>query len=422
MLLGCVADDLTGATDLALMLARGGLRTVQTTGVPTDGLDLSGADAVVVALKSRTIPAAEAVDQSLKAAAFLKRAGAQRYFFKYCSTFDSTDQGNIGPVAEAMLKFTGGDFTIACPAFAATGRTIYQGNLFVNGVPLSESSMKDHPLTPMKDANLVRVLQRQTKLSVGLIAYPDVERGAEAIKAAILREKAAGKSFAIVDALTDDHLRSIGAAMADQMLVTGGSGVALGLPETYRKLGLIQQLTPPPDLFAAPAGRAAILAGSCSQATRGQVTAVVAAGNPVFQIDPLAVAEGRITAPAILDWVAQQKDGAVPLVYSSADPDAVRAVQEKLGRDKAGHMVEQLLADVAKGLAARGFTRLIVAGGETSGAVVDALGVKALAIGPEIDPGVPWTRSIAGADLALALKSGNFGAPDFFLKAWKKLR
>jgi uncharacterized protein YgbK (DUF1537 family) len=422
MLLGCVADDLTGATDMALMLARGGLRTVQTTGVPESHLDLSQADAVVVALKSRTIPAADAVAQSLRAAEFLKTAGAQRYFFKYCSTFDSTDQGNIGPVAEALLKFVDGDFTIACPAFAATGRTIYFGNLFVNGVPLNESSMKDHPLTPMKDANLVRVLQRQTKLPVGLIAYPDVEKGAEAIKSAIAREKAAGKTFAIVDAITDDHLRTIGAAMADQPLVTGGSGVALGLPTAYQKRGLIKQLTPPPDLFEAPTGRAAILAGSCSAATRGQVAAAVAAGNPVFQIDPLAVAEKHVDAPKVLDWIGQQKDNAVPLVYSSAEPDAVKSVQDKLGRNQAGHMIEHLLADVAKGLAKRGFTRLIVAGGETSGAVVEALGVKALAIGPEIDPGVPWTRSIAGTDLALALKSGNFGTPDFFLKAWKKLR
>ncbi len=422
MLLGCVADDLTGATDMALMLARGGLRTVQTTGVPEGPLDLAEVDALVVALKSRTIPAADAVAQSLRAAQFLKNVGAQRYFFKYCSTFDSTDQGNIGPVAEAMLNFVGGDFTVACPAFAATGRTIYFGNLFVNGVPLNESSMKDHPLTPMKDANLVRVLQRQTKLPVGLIAYADVDRGVDAIKAAIAREKAAGKSFAIVDALTDDHLRAIGAAMADQPLVTGGSGVALGLPAAYHKLGLIKELTSPPDLFAAPAGRAAILAGSCSTATRGQIATAVAAGNPVFQIDPLALAEGRVTAPQILDWVAQQNGSSVPLVYSSADPESVKAVQDKLGRDKAGHIVEQVLADVAKGLAGRGFTRLIVAGGETSGAVVEALGVKALSIGPEIDPGVPWTRSIAGTDLALALKSGNFGAPDFFLKAWKRLR
>ena len=249
MLLGCVADDLTGATDLALMLARGGLRTVQTTGVPGGALDLAGVDALVVALKSRTIAAADAVSQSLDAAAFLKAAGARRYFFKYCSTFDSTDQGNIGPVAEALLRFTGSDFTIACPAFPANGRTIYLGNLFVNGVPLNESSMKDHPLTPMRDANLCRVLQRQTELPVGLVTYADVDQGADAIGAAFARERAAGKSILIVDALADRHLRAIGAAVADLPLVTGGSGVALGLPEAYRAAGLIARLPPCPRDF-----------------------------------------------------------------------------------------------------------------------------------------------------------------------------
>jgi len=421
MLLGCVADDLTGATDLALMLARGGLRTVQTTGVPTGALDLAQVDALVVALKSRTIDPGEAVAQSLAAARFLRDAGAQRLYFKYCSTFDSTDRGNIGPVAEALLDFAGDDFTIACPAFPAAGRTIYQGNLFVNGVPLNESSMKDHPLTPMRDADLRRVLQRQTALKVGLVAYPDIETGAAAIAGAFARERAAGNAIAILDVLSDRHLRAIGAAIAALPLVTGGSGIALGLADAYLAAGLIEKLTPLPDRFPAPTGRAAILAGSCSAATRGQVAAAIAAGKPVLKIDPLAIAEGRLRADAVLDWIGNQPSGAVPLVYSSDEPDAVRAVQEKLGREKAGHIVEQLLAAVAKALPGRGFARLIVAGGETAGAVVDALGVKALAIGPEIDPGVPWTRSISGPDLALALKSGNFGATDFFLKAWAKL-
>lgn len=421
MLLGCVADDLTGATDMALMLARGGLRTVQTTGVPTGQLDLSSVDAVVVALKSRTIPAAQAVDQSLRAAAFLKEAGARRYFFKYCSTFDSTDQGNIGPVAEALLRFAGGDFTIACPAFPANGRTIYQGHLFVNGVPLHESSMKDHPLTPMRDSNLVRVLERQTALAVGLIDYRDVDGGTPSIKKAIARERTAGKSIAIVDALSDSHLREIGAAVADLPLVTGGSGVALGLPAAYRNLGLIERLHPPADKLHAAAGRTAILAGSCSAATRGQVAAAVAAGIPHLQIDPVGIAEGRIVSDQVVNWIDRQAGAATPMVYSSAEPEAVRMAQERLGRDRAGHVVEQLLAEVAKGIVGLGFTRLIVAGGETSGAVVEALGVRALAIGPEIDPGVPWTRDIAGTGLALALKSGNFGAPDFFLKAWQQL-
>lgn len=420
MLLGCIADDLTGATDLALMLTREGLRTVQSTGLPPANLDVSQVDAVVVALKSRTIAAADAVTQSLDAAKILRRLGAQRLFFKYCSTFDSTDKGNIGPVAEALLGFAGGDATIACPAFPKAGRTIYAGYLFVNGVPLNESSMKDHPLTPMRDANLVRVLQRQTALPVGLLAYDTVEAGAAALRAAFEQKSSSEKIF-IVDAVADAHLRTIGAALAHLPLITGGSGVAMGLPAAYRDAGLIAKLTPPPTQMAAPKGRQAILAGSCSAATRGQVKAAIDAGVPNLRIDPLSVANGQQTKDHALRWIDAQPKDQPFLVYSSDDPDAVREVQERLGRDKAGTLIEHLLGEIAAALPERGVTRLIVAGGETSGAVVQALGADVLTIGPEIDPGVPWTRSIAGTDMALALKSGNFGAEDFFLKAWGRL-
>jgi uncharacterized protein YgbK (DUF1537 family) len=422
MLLGCIADDLTGATDLSLMLSREGLRTVQTTGVPREDIDLAEVDAVVVALKSRTIPADEAVAMSLTAADWLLAAGAQRLFFKYCSTFDSTDAGNIGPVADALLWRLDSPLTIACPAFPATGRSIYQGHLFVNGVPLNESSMRDHPLTPMRDSDLRRVLQRQTARKVGHVAYADVEAGSVAIFKALEREAQAGREIAIVDALTDGHLRAIGTAIAKLALVTGGSGIAIGLPKAYQAAGLIDQLTPPPSRIDAPTGRAAILAGSCSAATRGQIDAALQAGTPAFRIDPFAIADGSLTPAAVIDWLARQPTTLPPLVYSSDDPENVRAVQAKLGRDQAGHLVEDLLAKVAAALPARGFSRLLVAGGETSGAVVNALGVKALGIGPEIDPGVPWTRSRSGPDVALALKSGNFGAPDFFLKAWSYLQ
>lgn len=422
MLLGCIADDLTGATDLALMLSRSGLRTVQVNGLPDDDLDLSDIDAVVVALKSRTIVPADAVAQSLAAARWLAAAGARRYYFKYCSTFDSTDEGNIGPVTEALLDFAGGGFTIACPAFPAGGRTIYMGNLYVNGVPLAESPMRDHPLTPMRDSDLRRVLQRQTSLGVGHVGYPAVEKGGEAIRAAIEAEKAAGKQIAVVDAIDNRHLASIGTAIADLPLVTAGSGVALGLPEAYRALGLIDALTPPPRTIEAPAGRAVVLAGSCSTATRGQVAAALQAGVPNFRIDPIAIADGWLKPVDVLDWLTVQPADTAPLVYSSDDPETVRQVQERLGRDGAGHLVETFMADVAGPLPEMGFTRFLVAGGETSGAVVGALGVKALSIGPEIDPGVPWTRGRGGPDVALALKSGNFGTPDFFLKAWSYLK
>jgi 3-dehydrotetronate 4-kinase len=282
--------------------------------------------------------------------------------------------------------------------------------------------MRDHPLTPMRDSDLRRVLRRQTEGEIGHVAYADVDKGATAISAAFAREKAAGRVIAIVDALSDQHLRAIGQACVDLKLVTGGSGIAIGLPAAYRDADLIHELTPAPRTIAAPKGRAAVLAGSCSTATREQVQRALDAGLPAFRIDPMAVADGSLTADTILAWVDRQEKTATPLVYSSDAPKNVQAVQERLGRDKAGHVVEKLLADVAKQMVQRGFSRFIVAGGETSGAVVNGLGVKALSIGPEIDPGVPWTRSRSTLDVALALKSGNFGAPDFFLKAWSSLQ
>jgi uncharacterized protein YgbK (DUF1537 family) len=320
-----------------------------------------------------------------------------------------------------LLDLVGGGQTIACPAFPRAGRQIFNGHLFVNGMLLSDSPMKDHPLTPMRDANLCRVLQRQTSLPVGLVAFADVDAGVEAIRKALTRELAAGHRIQIVDAVTDDHLRSIGGAIADLPLLTGGSGIAMGLPAAYLERGLIDRLYPMPSTMEAASGRQAVLAGSCSAATREQVAKAIGSGMPAFQVDPIGLSEGRLSVEKVLAWIdAQQTDRPV-LVYSSADPDVVRQVQDRLGRDAAGAAVEHLLAQVAQGLVKRGFNRLVIAGGETSGAVVQALGAGALSIGPEIDPGVPWTRSLSGPDVALALKSGNFGAPDFFLKAWDKL-
>ncbi len=421
MILGCIADDLTGATDLSLMLSREGLRTLQCSGTPRGAFDASGYGAIVIALKSRNLPAPEAAAQSLAACEWLLAHGAKRLLFKYCSTFDSTDAGNIGPVADALLERLGADFTLACPAFPAAGRSIYMGHLFVNGVPLAESPMRDHPLTPMRDSDLRRVLQRQTPHRVGGVAYPDVEAGAAAISAAFARERAAGKRHVIVDALNDRHLREIGAAAADLPLVTGGSGVALGLPAAYLARGLIDALTPPPPRLAAPAGRRIVLAGSCSAMTRRQIEAARGQGLPLLRVDPLELADGRFTADQAEAWVAGLAQDSLPVVYSSDDPEGVAATQTRLGREAAGETIERFLAELARRLVARGFRQMIVAGGETSGAVVQALGVARLEIGPEIDPGVPWTLSQPGGELALALKSGNFGAEDFFLKAWSLL-
>ncbi|MHB0952466.1 MAG: 3-oxo-tetronate kinase [Allorhizobium sp.] len=420
MLIGAVADDITGATDLCLMLSREGMRTIQVIGVPASDMDFSGADAVVVALKSRTIPARQAVDMSLASARVLLAAGAEQLIFKYCSTFDSTDAGNIGPVAEALQDLTGTPVTIACPSFPAAGRTVYKGHLFVGDRLLSESPLKDHPLTPMRDPDLVRVLQRQCSRPVGLVQADTVASGPEALKAAFAEQYAVGKRILVVDTLSDADLRVIGKACAGMKLVTGGSGVAMGLPENFRRT---KEFTPRDQMtrMAAPAGRAAILAGSCSAATRGQIEVAEAAGLPVLRLDITAVAEGRQTAADLANWVIAAQGDRPPLIYSSADPAELIDIQARMGRHESGALVERTLADVARRLKDAGFSRFLIAGGETSGAIVEALGVKVLLIGPEIDPGVPWTRSIAGPDLALALKSGNFGARNFFLKAWTLL-
>ena len=424
MLLGCIADDLTGATDLALMLTRAGMRTVQVMAVPDATTKLDGYDAVVVALKSRTTQPAEAVAMSLASAEALLARGAKQLFFKYCSTFDSTDAGNIGPVADALMARLKTDLAIVCPAFPTNKRTIYMGHLFVGDVPLDESPMKDHPLTPMHDANLVRVLQRQTRHTVGLVPFATVSKGADAIDDAFRAARARGERYVVCDAITDEHLYALGQAAADMRLITGGSGIALGLPSNFIKRGQMKAVPPPQTMSAAP-GRAAILAGSCSEATRAQVKAAIAAGLPAQRVDPATIADTSAAARELSAWALAQPADKPMLIYSSDTPERVRAVQDTLGRDTAGQLIERTLAETAQNLVAAGFTRVIVAGGETSGAVVNGLGIDALEIGPEIDPGVPWTkakgRAKDGADLVLALKSGNFGGPEFFTKAWSKL-
>jgi uncharacterized protein YgbK (DUF1537 family) len=425
MLLGAIADDFTGATDLCSMLVRGGMRTVQLIGVPREDTAPPDADAVVVALKSRTAPMREAVQQSLAALAWLRRAGCRQFFFKYCSTFDSTEEGNIGPVADALTHALGCGFALACPAFPTNARTVYQGHLFVGGVLLNESGMEHHPLTPMTDANLVRVLGRQTDGTVGLVPYATVEQGSSAIRDAMTGLKEQGRRYAIVDAVNDAHLLAIGEAAAEHALITGGSGVAMGLPANFRRAGL---LSAEHDATALPpiTGPFAILAGSCSRATLTQL-GIARAHIPVLQLDPLATPDAEALAAAALDW-SHDRLGHTPIVIAaSATPDKVAEVQAKLGRDKAGALIEAAMAQIAAGLVANGARRIVVAGGETAGAVVQRLGVTSLRIGAEIDPGVPWTYAQGayvdgtGTPLLMALKSGNFGAPDFFLKAFAML-
>lgn len=423
-LLGCIADDFTGATDLANNLVRHGLRTVQTIGVPADAAPAPDADAIVVALKSRTIAPADAVAQSLAALHWLQRQGVEQVYFKYCSTFDSTPQGNIGPVTEALLDALHGPaqgFTIACPAFPENQRTVFKGHLFVGDVLLSDSGMRDHPLTPMTDANLVRVLQAQTRRRVGLVPHDVVARGPAAIRERFAALQSQGVGIAVLDCVGNDDLMRIGPALAGMPLVTAGSGIAIGLPQNWAARageGAADRLPP-------ARGLRAVVSGSCSVATNGQVQRFAASGRPVFAVDPLAIAAGTDVAALALEALVPHLASGPVLACATAEPAAVRAVQAQLGAERAGALVEATLSRIATGLVQAGVRQLVVAGGETSGAVVQALGVQRMAIGPQIDPGVPWTAVhsplCAGEDLHLALKSGNFGGPDFFTRAFAVL-
>ncbi|CAN5449401.1 four-carbon acid sugar kinase family protein [soil metagenome] len=417
--LGVIADDFTGATDVASMLVRAGMRTVQVIGVPGPDAPMPDADAVVVALKSRTEPAAQAVAESLAALRWLQSAGMRQCYFKYCSTFDSTPAGNIGPVAEALMEALGTDFTIACPAFPENGRTIFRGHLFVGDQLLSDSGMRDHPLTPMNDANLVRVLQAQSRGKVGLIRHDTISQGADAVQARITALRAEGISIAIADAIDNEALRTLGAACIDLPLLTAGSGLALGLPAMYAQRGWMQ-----PDAQAARLdavdGPALVLAGSCSLATNAQVARWADAGHAAMAIDPRALARGEPVADEAIAWAQARLAKEPVLVYATSAPQELKAVQAELGAAKAGALVEACLARIAKALVDGGVRRVVVAGGETSGAVVQALGVTSLRIGPSICAGVPWTQAEGrepGKPLLLALKSGNFGGPEFFTEA-----
>ncbi len=431
--LGCIADDFTGATDLANNLVRAGLRVLQTLGVPSQDL-IEDVDAVVVALKSRTIAPELAIAQSLQALSWLQTQGAQQIYFKYCSTFDSLYsgelRGNIGPVTEALMAALGVKFTIATPAFPDNQRTVFKGYLFVGDVLLNESGMQNHPLTPMRDANLVRVLQAQCQGQVGLIDHKTVAQGAAAMQARMTQLEAQGVSIAVVDALSNDDLLRMGPAFAELALVTAGSGVAIGLPQNF---GL--SAADSASVLPVARGLQAVVAGSCSLATQKQVAHFIASGRPALALDPQDIAadqaRGVDAAAKVLRWAQPLLASGPVLIYSTADAEAVRSSQDRLGAEQAGALIEQTLGRITRGLVDFGVRQLVVAGGETSGACIQALQIGQMKIGGQIDPGVPWCHAQLGPELAatggpgaglhLALKSGNFGSDDFFSKAFTML-
>ena len=425
-LLGCIADDFTGASDLANNLVRAGMRTIQTIGIPAESQKLN-ADAIVISLKSRTISKHEAIKQSLQAYEWLKVQGVEQFYFKYCSTFDSTPQGNIGPVTEALMDEIFGEgkgFTIVCPAFPEAKRTIFNGHLFVGNELLSESGMRNHPLTPMTDANLVRVMQAQTQRVVGLVNYDSVRAGPDEIRARFHALQNQGIGIAVVDVTCNQDLEYIALATADMPLVTAGSGLAIGLPNNWRIRGLFD-LNDSSDMLPPASGYQAVISGSCSQASNAQVRDFCQRGLPTFVIDPLAdVSHVNIAQQAIALAEKHLKNGPM-LFYTTSQPDIVKSIQEKLGVIKASEHIEKILAEIAKGLVQNGVRQLVVAGGETSGAVVQALGIKQMTIGPQIDSGVPWMSASSPCchdeTIHLALKSGNFGSIDFFTKSFTQL-
>jgi 3-dehydrotetronate 4-kinase len=421
--LGCIADDYTGASDLANTLTRCGLRTVQTIGVPESDLALPDVDAVVVSLKSRSIEAGLAVSRSREAEKWLRGRGADHVLFKICSTFDSTDAGNIGPVMDALRTDSGATIVLVTPAFPETGRTVYQGNLFVGAVPLNESPLKDHPLNPMHDSNLVRVLARQSKTRVGLVDLADIARGPDAVRARLADLAAKGFGAAIADAVFERDLETLGAVALDHRLSVGASGLGLGLARALVVARRLKSNAPNAASDAPVGGAAACLAGSCSQATLQQI-ANAEAVMPVLHLDADQVVAGKDEAQRALVWARERLKQGPILIASSSRPDQVAALQARHGRDAAGHAIEQAMADIAAGLVEADVRRLVVAGGETSGAVVDRLGIPGFLVGAEIAAGVPVLRAVGASDgeMLLALKSGNFGGPQFFSDALKLMR
>lgn len=415
--LGCIADDYTGATDLASMLARSGVAVSLRMGVP--GADAGSGSAIeVIALKCRNAPVQEAVEECLEALEWLQAAGATRFFWKYCSTFDSTEKGNIGPVAEALMGRLTVDQTIYCPAFPENGRSIFMGHLFVGAQPLGESPMKDHPLTPMRDSNLMRLLTPQVTGKVGLANRLTVARGPQALRARLNELRSKGVAHVVVDAVSDDDLQVISEACHDMPLITGGSAVAMGLPGLYQREALLSAKARSARAPATGNGNI-VLSGSCSAMTQSQVTAYLKQAEG-FRLDPLVIARQGIDDAR--NWLRQQPPEGAKIIYATAAPEKVRAAQDALGADTAGGLIEDALAELAKDAFEMGTRRFVVAGGETSGAITQALGVNQMTIGPEIAPGVAWMFSRShGQNIALALKSGNFGTTDFFAKALREV-
>lgn len=421
VLLGCIADDFTGASDVASFLVESGMSTVVMSGVPeNEFVDLNGVDAVVIALKSRTEPVHKAVGDSLAAASYLSELGCTQYYFKYCSTFDSTPKGNIGPVLDALMEFFKCQHSVVCPALPVNGRTVYNGHLFVNGKLLNQSGMEFHPLTPMTDSNVVNLLKAQSKGEVSLVPLDIISQGPIAILNE-LDKLSACSTYTVTDAINMNEVYSISRACRDFKLISGGSGLAIGLAQNFKDKGHDLNGVSNKDFFKVNGGTA-ILSGSCSRQTRLQVKKFKNDFDSI-QLDPIQIEHGAQTLDSVTDlFFEKSKNGSVPvLIYATAEPEVVNRYKSILGDEHASKLLESFMSELVANLAFLGIKKFISAGGETSGAIVQALNVNAFRIGLPIDPGVPKVQSNCKNGYLLALKSGNFGSDDFFIKAFKVL-
>ncbi|MEZ5924081.1 MAG: four-carbon acid sugar kinase family protein [Hyphomicrobiaceae bacterium] len=411
LLLGAIADDLTGGIELASMLVAQGVRTGFGIG-PAASL-VEDAEAQVIALKTRVIPADEAVTAVLGGAERLITRGARQVFFKYCATFDSTPAGNIGPCAEALIDRLDAHRALFCPALCETGRTVYQGHMFGGSTLLSDSPKRFDPLTPMTDSNLVRVLQAQSRQKVGLIDHSIVEAGPEAIRYRSEQLAAEGATLQIVDTLNENHLAAIADAAAGMPLLTGNSSVAAHLPACWRRSGDLQATAP--IMLAGVDGPGAVIAGSVAEQTRQQL-AVFGTHHPVLTLHLERAFAGDDLVGEAMTFARQCMRQCRDFAISTAVPQAaVDQLQTRFGRAETAAQAEFILSTLAHRFVHElGVRRIVVAGGETSGAVVAALGLTRLEVGPYL--GLGMSRAITRTEpiLGLSLKSGKLGSLDVF--------
>lgn len=413
MLLGVIADDFTGATDIAGFLVENGMRTIQVNGTPSEDMKIN-ADAVVVSLKSRSCATQQAIIDSVKALKWLQSQGCQQFYFKYCSTFDSTAQGNIGPVTDALLDQLNEDFTVVCPSLPVNGRTVFNGHLFVLGQLLSESGMRNHPVTPMKNSNIVQLMDAQSRGETGLINYQIIEQGPDNIIKGFKALKAQGKRYAVVDAFNSQHIDNIGKSINGLKLITGGSGLASGIAKNWKSH--LQDQTEAKKAGYPSKAPTVIFSGSCSLTTNKQVSHYKKKA-PHLAINVEHCLNKNNYSQEVCDWVLSQTQSTLaPLVYATADPQGLKKIQLKYGAEASSQAIENFFKQLAIKLKEKGVCNFIVAGGETSGVVTQSLQVDCFHIGPQIAPGVPWIKAV-NHPLSLALKSGNFGDETFFTKA-----